>query len=331
MPKVFVSWSGADGRLLAEAVKETLLRIDVVDAWVSSRDIVPGSEWFASIKSHLNEVDAALICLTPEALKSPWVHFEAGALWSRLREVKVLVFGVESSELQRTPIAQIQVARGMSESDVVRLLASLPDMPDETTVRGHVAEVWEEWSSRVRGAMEPWHAGPDEGTMAVSRLGQELLSSFAVLERHFRVFEFKLYSEVHGPELQRQRLDFDLALNGYLKMRSDTPQTIRTAYDASLLFSHVGGTVDAARLESAVKSAQRVLNFGLDVGLHGRFEPWDTFVFLAAERLGAMRPVTHEPYVNVFLIGQDGAVVNLSPHTWMDQVLRRVASTWPGS
>lgn len=45
-----------------------------------STKIGKGTEWFDELRNALNNADCGILCLTPEAIGSPWVHFEAGLL-----------------------------------------------------------------------------------------------------------------------------------------------------------------------------------------------------------------------------------------------------------
>jgi hypothetical protein len=79
---VFICWSGDRSHAIAEAVKELLeanLETNIVKAFLSN-DIEKGTFWFASILEQLQKAKAGIVCLTPENLQSPWMHFEAGAL-----------------------------------------------------------------------------------------------------------------------------------------------------------------------------------------------------------------------------------------------------------
>jgi hypothetical protein len=47
---------------------------------MSQDDIETGSGWLARIKNELEATSYGIICLTPQNLDAPWLHFEAGAL-----------------------------------------------------------------------------------------------------------------------------------------------------------------------------------------------------------------------------------------------------------
>ena len=48
--------------------------------WVSDIDIPAGSDWFQEIVEQLHKSGAAVLCITPDNLRSQWMHFEAGVI-----------------------------------------------------------------------------------------------------------------------------------------------------------------------------------------------------------------------------------------------------------
>ncbi len=79
--KVFLSWAGLKSKAIAEALHEWFpLVINAIKPWVSSRNIGPGARWNPSLASQLEGARMGILCLTPDALNSQWLRFEAGAL-----------------------------------------------------------------------------------------------------------------------------------------------------------------------------------------------------------------------------------------------------------
>ena len=79
--KIFLCWSGERSRQFATAASQFLTDIfdDVVEPVISS-DIEKGAVWFEDLSDTLRQARVGLLCLTPEAVGSPWIHFEAGIL-----------------------------------------------------------------------------------------------------------------------------------------------------------------------------------------------------------------------------------------------------------
>ena len=81
---LFICWSGRRSRRMAEAFDSQWLPKVFggrITSFVSFADIEKGEGWFERLLTELGKADAALVCLTPENLASPWMHFEAA--WRR--------------------------------------------------------------------------------------------------------------------------------------------------------------------------------------------------------------------------------------------------------
>jgi hypothetical protein len=79
--KIFLCWSGERSKQFATATSQFLRAVfeDAVDTAISS-DIEKGAVWFDDLSDALREARVGLLCLTSEAVGSPWIHFEAGIL-----------------------------------------------------------------------------------------------------------------------------------------------------------------------------------------------------------------------------------------------------------
>lgn len=108
--KVFISWSGEAGQRLGYRLNEWLPSI-VPDAkpFLSS-EIPGGAEWFKSLADALTGAQFGIVCLTPEAQRSPWLAFEAGALWREGARVVPVVAGLPPGDVIG-PLAQLQAKR----------------------------------------------------------------------------------------------------------------------------------------------------------------------------------------------------------------------------
>jgi hypothetical protein len=51
-----------------------------VEPWTSSSDLRAGGRWLSELAKSLDSTDAAVFCITPDNMNSPWLNFEAGAL-----------------------------------------------------------------------------------------------------------------------------------------------------------------------------------------------------------------------------------------------------------
>jgi hypothetical protein len=78
--KIFLSWSGPHSRAIAEALNDWLRRVIQAVKPFYSPEIEKGAKWSNEIDAALEGTSFGIICLTPDNLGSPWIHFEAGAL-----------------------------------------------------------------------------------------------------------------------------------------------------------------------------------------------------------------------------------------------------------
>ena len=155
--KIFLCWSRDRGQRLAEALKEWL--VGVVPGVTGrdvffSPDIGKGSDWFDEVRSWLAQVNAAVICLTPENVQSPWMHFEAGVVLGRVGKECVFPYllGVRPEDL-KGPLASFQ-ATVNDEKDTRRLAEALCEIAG-AEVPPDYGEHW----LRLRDKMEGLGAG----------------------------------------------------------------------------------------------------------------------------------------------------------------------------
>jgi TIR domain len=89
--KIFLSWSGPRSRAIAEALNDWLRRIIQAVKPFYSPEIEKGVKWSSEIDDALEGTSFGIVCLTPDNLASPWIHFEAGAL-SKAKDAKIWTF-----------------------------------------------------------------------------------------------------------------------------------------------------------------------------------------------------------------------------------------------
>src|SRR5688572_6868815 len=156
---VFICWSGRRSRRIAEAFAShwlTAVLGESVTSFVSFADIEKGEGWFERLLMELGRSDAALLCLTPENLASPWMHFESGMV-SRMGKGKVFTYflGIDAGKVQ-DPLKQIQVTV-CTESDTTKLALKLADLAQVTKseVAARLASAWEELATAIRDVAAP--------------------------------------------------------------------------------------------------------------------------------------------------------------------------------
>lgn len=130
--KVFICWSQERSKTIAEELRSWLkIVIQQIDPWMSDEDIRAGARWHPEITNILAECKVGIICLTPENLKSEWIHFEAGALSKTVEKTYVcpLLIGELDSKDVPYPLAQFQSKKADSDGifDIVKTINSVLD------------------------------------------------------------------------------------------------------------------------------------------------------------------------------------------------------------
>ena len=142
--KVFLCWSGARSRNLAQAVQKWLPGILGDRLMLSiSTQIEKGADWLEELRRALNNSDCGILCLTPEAIESPWIHFEAGLIVRALSEGKSLepsptserrvfplLYGVDAQALHG-PLGAYQSTSATEKDDAFRLIEAIHHLMPE--------------------------------------------------------------------------------------------------------------------------------------------------------------------------------------------------------
>ncbi|MFM9964318.1 MAG: toll/interleukin-1 receptor domain-containing protein [Planctomycetaceae bacterium] len=100
--RVFLSFSGDVSQQVAIALHDWIRRvIRGVTPWMSHRDIAAGNVWMETLSANLRATHMGILCLTPANKESPWLHFEAGAVWRNVEAAHVCpyLFGLGPEEL----------------------------------------------------------------------------------------------------------------------------------------------------------------------------------------------------------------------------------------
>lgn len=156
---VFLAWSGESSHrtalLLHEWLPDVLQR---VKAFLSSEDIDKGRRWQGDLAQQVEVADFAIICLTPDNLKSEWIHFEAGAVSRQAREGRVssLLVGVKAQDV-RDPLGQFQNTPA-TETEVRKLVGTLnkllgAEALSERQLSKAFETHWPELESGLKGAV----------------------------------------------------------------------------------------------------------------------------------------------------------------------------------
>ena len=135
--KIFVSWSGALSKKVAQELKKWLpCIIQSVDVFYSPEDIEKGENWDSKISSELSQCNYGIVCLTSENTMAPWINFEAGAIAKTLESrVSALMVDIKTSEIQG-PLKRYQATK-LEKEDMWQLISDInraTDSPLEPVV-----------------------------------------------------------------------------------------------------------------------------------------------------------------------------------------------------
>ena len=125
---IFISWAGRDSHAIALVLRRWLPDVlPFVRPWVSSEDIRKGKRWSHELWGRLQRTSYCIVCLTPGAVRSPWVNFEAGAVARAVggqAHVSPLLFGMSPGDLGGAPLAMFQCTE-FTRGDVARLVKAI--------------------------------------------------------------------------------------------------------------------------------------------------------------------------------------------------------------
>ena len=125
--RVFISWSGDRSKQIAALLHRWLPAVyQSIMPYMSAREIGKGERWASNLAGELEACNFGLLCLTPENINAPWLHFEAGAL-SKLETARVVpvLFQVKPMDIQGGPLSQFQAATLDDEQDMLLLFKSI--------------------------------------------------------------------------------------------------------------------------------------------------------------------------------------------------------------
>lgn len=171
--RIFISWSGERGRLVAGILRSWLGDVlHNAEPWVSSEDIDAGARWSGELAKELEGARFGIVCLTPESVSAPWVLFEAGALAKTLGSSHVCPYliGMSSSDLKQ-PLAQFGAVEA-DEPGTLKLLeginraleaAGTAKLPDDRLLR-----CFERWWPDLKQALDDIPPDPPESEAVLS-------------------------------------------------------------------------------------------------------------------------------------------------------------------
>ena len=125
-PTIFFSHSSKDSDTLVR-LKELFIEKTggTIEVFLSSdgQSIPLGKNWVHRIEEALNEATLMMVFLTPNSVKSDWIYFETGYVYSKgVRVVPVGIMGVDLSHI-KPPLSLLQGFNISSEDGLDNLIA----------------------------------------------------------------------------------------------------------------------------------------------------------------------------------------------------------------
>jgi hypothetical protein len=156
--KIFVSWSKVPAKSIAVELKHFLeMTLRTVEVWVSDSDLQKGKRWGPQLAQELESTNVGIICVTPNNMQEPWLHFEAGALSKSMADAAIhpLCLSVDKSQLPST-LSQFQ-ATVFEKEDFLGLVIAINNAggaPEkESGVRERFERGWEGLEGAVSKAL----------------------------------------------------------------------------------------------------------------------------------------------------------------------------------
>lgn len=184
--KVFVSWAGDESLAIAKAVHDTLQKmLQGLDLFISP-EIRGGGRWRNDLATALASSNYGILCLTPTALSSEWLLFEAGAL-TKLPDGKAcgLLHRLSVTDI-REPLSQFQHKK-LERQPFLELARELNDLQEKSIAAQQLVELvdvfWPTLEERLKKVQ------PDKPLSPVqSRQTPEVLEELVLRVRNMERF-----------------------------------------------------------------------------------------------------------------------------------------------
>lgn len=166
--KLFISWSGEFSQRVAEKLSIWIPTIiQSVEVFYSPEDIAKGENWSNRLSEELDNCSFGIVCLTPENVAAPWIHFEAGALSKSLNaRVSAIMLNVSPSDV-KGPLAYYQNT-AFERNDFFRLFQSINKASDTPLkpeiLRNAFNNAWEKLKAEIDDIIKIYPASKEETT-----------------------------------------------------------------------------------------------------------------------------------------------------------------------
>lgn len=155
---VFISWSGERSKAVANALHDWIPHvINIIQPWMSEVDIDKGARWDVDVANQLKKAKVGIICLTPDNLNAPWIHFEAGALSKTVEKetyVCPYLFEVDLKDIKGLPLEQFQSTIA-DKNDTRKLINTINKaLEDKALKENFLNEAFEMWWPKLEDKLK---------------------------------------------------------------------------------------------------------------------------------------------------------------------------------
>jgi hypothetical protein len=159
---VFISWSGARSRAIAEALHEWLPAVIQTARPFMSTHIDKGSRGINEVTKALEGMRVGIVCLTPENMNEPWILYEAGALSKTIddqtRLCTYLLGGLQFQNV-RPPLGMFQHTEA-NKDETRKLISTVnssisEDPVSDTNLNTIFEKMWPELEKAIKNMPSP--------------------------------------------------------------------------------------------------------------------------------------------------------------------------------
>lgn len=153
--KVFISWSGDYSREVAEKLSAWIPSvIQSVETFYSPNDIGKGENWSNRLSLELENCSFGIVCLTPENVSAPWIHFEAGSLAKLMNSrLSSIMLGVNPSDI-KGPLSRFQNTK-FEQTDFFKLIQAINDSTDKPLPPNTLKKIFEIMWTELEKEVQP--------------------------------------------------------------------------------------------------------------------------------------------------------------------------------
>lgn len=158
--KIFISWSKPISKAIAISIRDWLKKVlPNTNPFLSSKDIDVGSLWSNNLLNELKGASVGIVCLTPDNLEAPFIHFEAGALLAEeinRSRVCVYLYNLEINDV-KPPLEMFQLTK-FDKTGTLALFRAvnnrLGNLISDSQVEAVFNHSWDEFEQSVKNEVK---------------------------------------------------------------------------------------------------------------------------------------------------------------------------------